>query len=63
MWPIFSKFGMQAKLIMGGGPHMSTMESGPGGNRWSLIISSLMKPLLYFQPEKRISVSVPLFVV
>lgn len=46
VYPTFSRFGMQANLIMGGGPHMATMASGPAGSKCSLTISSLMKPLL-----------------
>eukprot|EP00879_Flechtneria_rotunda_P024712 GHRR01026218.1.p1 GENE.GHRR01026218.1~~GHRR01026218.1.p1 ORF type:complete len:131 (-),score=28.08 GHRR01026218.1:51-443(-) len=42
---------MQANLIMGGGPHIATMASGPEGSRCSRTISSLIKPLLYFQPS------------
>jgi len=34
---------------MGGGPHIMMSVSAAGEGKWSLIISALMKPLLYFQ--------------
>lgn len=49
-YPSLSRLGVQAKLIMGGGPHMRISVSSPGGYRCSEIISALTKPLLYFHP-------------
>lgn len=50
LYPNLSRLGMQAKLIIGGGPHIKTTVSCPGGGRCWLIISSFTKPELYFQP-------------
>jgi len=47
--PAFSKLGMQAKLIMGGGPHIKTMPCGDGLNKRSWIISKLTNPTLKAQ--------------
>mmetsp|Transcript_12452 Transcript_12452/g.31807 ORF Transcript_12452/g.31807 Transcript_12452/m.31807 type:complete len:258 (+) Transcript_12452:183-956(+) len=47
--PTFSKLGLHAKLIIGGGPHMKMNVFGPGGGRCEATISSLMKPIEYFQ--------------
>lgn len=49
-WPTLSRFGLQANWIIGGGPHMRMRVSSLGGGRWSLIMTSLMKPWLYSQP-------------
>jgi hypothetical protein len=44
---------MQAKLIMGGGPHIRTTPSLDGVKRWELIMSKSTKPVLKLQPEKK----------
>lgn len=49
-WPTLSRLGLQANWIMGGGPHIRMRVSSLGGGRWSLTMSSLMKPWLYSQP-------------
>jgi hypothetical protein len=47
-----SIFGMHAKLIIGGGPHITTKVSSAGGYKWVAIISADTNPELYFQPRK-----------
>ena len=41
-----SRFGVQAKFIIGGGPQSRTRFSADGGNRDFSIISALTKPEL-----------------
>jgi len=43
--PIFSKFGRQANLIIGGGPHINTNVSGDGKGICARNISSFIKPV------------------
>lgn len=44
VYPSFSRLGMQANFIMGGGPHMKIWVSAPGGGMWAAIISSFTNP-------------------
>jgi len=48
-YPSLSRLGTQAKLIIGGGPHMRITVPSSGAGRFSLIIWSLTNPELYFQ--------------
>lgn len=50
-WPTRSRLGLQANWIIGGGPHIRMKVSSLGGGKWSLTMSSLMKPWLYSQSE------------
>ena len=46
-----SRAGVQANFSIGGGPHIKTTTSSPGGGSLSLIICALTKPSLYVQSE------------